>query len=81
MKVLKYIGTGILILLGITIGPSIAMAFGTCAFLGFIVIGGLDAIGAVKIESDNLNTLLGISFAIGLVIFIIYFSITGWPEV
>lgn len=81
MKILKYIGIGILLILAITIGPGLAMVFGTCAFLGFIVIAGLDAIGVIKIPAgDNINTLLGISFVVGLILFIIYFGITGLPE-
>lgn len=81
MKVLSYIGIAILVLIGILIGPALAMAFGACAFLGFIIIGGLDAIGIIKIPSDvGFNTLAGISFVIGAIIFIIYYSIAGLPE-
>lgn len=81
MKILSYIGIIVLILIGILIGPTLAMAFGACAFLGFIIIGGLHAIGIIKIPpSVGFNTMAGISFVIGLLIFIIYFSITGFPE-
>lgn len=82
MKILKYLGITILIIIGLTAGPTLAMAFGTCAFLGFIIIGGLDAIGIVKIPiRDNFNVITGISFIIGFIIFLIYYSITGWPEI
>lgn len=81
MKILKYIGIGVLVIIGLIFGPTLAMAFGACAFLGFIIIAGLDALGIIKLSSNlDFNTIAAISFAIGLVIFIIYFAITGIPE-
>lgn len=82
MKILKYIGIAILIILGVAVGPSIAMVFGTCTFLGFLIIGGLDSLGIIEIPpGENFNVVAGISFVIGLIISLIYFGITGWPEV
>ena len=81
MKFIKYIGIAILVILFITVGPALAMAFGACTFLGFIVLGGLDAIGLIKIPPEkNFNVIAGISFVLGLLIFLCYYGITGWPE-
>ena len=80
MKVLKYIGIGILVILAFVLGPALATGFGACAFLGFCIIGGLDAIGLVKINTNDSNTLALISFGIGFVLFLIYFSILGFPK-
>ena len=77
MKLIKYIGIGILIVIFLVIGPTVAMAFGGCAFLGFIIIGLLDALGIIEVKTDDFNTLAAISFIIGLVIFIIYYAIKG----
>lgn len=81
MKILKNIGIIVLVILGMTIGPTIAMGFGACAFLGFIVIAGLNTLGIIKIPSgENFNILAGFSFVIGLIIFLVLYALTGWPE-
>lgn len=75
-KIIKYIGIIVLVILGITIGPSLAMGFGACACLGFIIIGGLDSIGLIKLPpGDNLNYIIAISFIIGFLIFIVISAI------
>lgn len=79
MKILKFIGIAILCIIAIVFGPALVAAFGTCAFLGFIIIGGLDAAGLIKVNTNDFNTLALISFALGLFIFIVYSSIVGWP--
>lgn len=81
MKALKYIGIGVLILLGIFIGPALVGAFGLCAAIGFIVICALDSMGLVKIDTNNFNVIAGISFTIGLVLLLIYCMIAGVPEI
>lgn len=77
MKYLKYIGIAILVVIGLIFGPALAMGFGACAFLGFLIVGGLDALGIIKVKTDDFNTLALISFAIGFVILLIYYAIAG----
>ena len=66
MKYLKYIGIAILVFIGLIFGPALAMGFG-----------GLDALGIIKVKTDDFNTLALISFAIGFVILLIYYAISG----
>lgn len=73
MKVLKYILLGI----GLILLASVIPVLGACIFLGFLVIGGLDAIGLIKVsmDDDNKNTIFIISGVIGALLFGLYYLI------
>lgn len=68
----------ILVPIAILFGPAIVVALGSCGFLGFLILGGLDAIGLIHIDFDtHPNLFFTLAIVIGLVIFVIYFLITG----
>lgn len=73
MKVLKYILLGI----GLILLASVIPELGACIFLGFLIIGGLDAIGLIKVsmDDDNKNTIFIISGVIGALLFGLYYLI------
>ena len=70
MKVIKYIVIGILGLFALAIASTFAMAFGSCAILGFIILCGLDSLGFIEMKDSNINVMLVISFVIGLIIMV-----------
>lgn len=75
MKVLKYILLGI----GLILLASVIPVLGASIFLGFLIIGGLDAIGLIKVsmDDDNKNIIFIISGVIGALLFGLYYLIVG----
>ena len=80
LKFIKYIGFGILILIGIFLGPSLVAGFGLCATIGFVLFAILDMLGVIKIPNIDTNALIIVCFIIGLLFVIIYCSIFGFPK-
>lgn len=80
MKILKYLGIVILVVLGLVFGPTLVMGFGVCAFIGFLIIGGLDALGIAKVQSNDFNSIALASFLLGFFIFVLYIAIAGFPK-
>ncbi len=76
MKVLKYLLLGI----GFILMAAIAPALGACIFLGFLIIGGLDAIGLihVKMDDDNKNTIFIISGVVGVLLFGLHYLVKAF---
>ena len=81
LKFIKYIGFGILILIGIFFGPSLIAAFQLCATIGFVIFVILEVVfKCFKIPKVDTDALIIICFVIGLLYVIIYCSIFGIPN-
>lgn len=74
MKI-KYIILGIIVLVLLPFAASLAMAIGTCGFLGMVIIGLLDSWGVITIKDDK--TALIISVILGAAMFFIYYAMKG----
>jgi len=71
MKTVKIVLLVIIAIPLFLVSPVIVGAFGACAFLGFLVLGGLDALGLIKMPTDNINERSIISAVIDGIIFLI----------
>ncbi len=74
MEVIKYIGIALLVIIGIAVGVSAALALGGFVFIGFLVVSGLEAIGLIEIRpEESFNTIAGVSFIIGLILYLLFY--------
>lgn len=79
MKILLYVAIGIIGLLVLFIGVQLIVPLGACVIAGFFVLVGLEELHIIEAPKDG-KVLFTLSLIIGIIIFGIYYGITGLPE-
>jgi CDP-diglyceride synthetase len=74
MKNLKYILLAIIAVPLFIFAAQTAMALATCAFTGFLILSGLEELGAINMDEDE-NVTFILSAVLGVFFFLIYYAV------